>query len=478
MKSENVFSNSIFKKKDYSFWVLAILILLLLSSCKSIEPLPPQNQIVEPSISKPKVSAISIPIEVNLDTYFKEADKAIPKVFTGGEKLCEGLSYNYELNRDPIKFNTFSSGIEYTTTVNYKLDLSYCPKCTDIFNDKGNCIVPRFFGSCGINESLRRADISFSTALELLPSYALKAKTTLKSLNLVDPCKITLVNYDITTLLDKEIRKEAKSIVTEIDKEINAIDLKSSCVFAWEELQKDIPIGSYGFLQLSPNSISLSQLHFNKNKLNFNLGIELFPTVKTDKSINKPKSLPNLTEIKQKEGFEMNVDLSLSYDSLTSWIGGKLNKTVLDISNRKIIIDSIQFIGADGRRILLGLNFYGFRKGKLFFSAQPILDKEKQLLNLTDIQLDVKTKDILITTAKWLLNNQICKKIEEKSVFELRPYLLEVKKEIATSLNQDLQKNVHLKGQVDNLELNELFPLKDKLFVRSTIIGKLKLNID
>ena len=84
----------------------------------------------------------------------------------------------------------------------------------------------------------------------------------------------------------------------------------------------------------------------------------------------------------------------------------------------------------------------------------------------------------MLTTAKWLLNDQICKKIEEKSVFELRSYLEDAKKEIATSLNQDLQKNVHLKGQVDTLELHELFPLKDKLFIRSLIKGKLKLKID
>ena len=467
-----------FVERQCNKFSLVFILLLILSACKTIEPLPPQNQIVEPSISKSKASSITIPIEVDLESYFKEADKSIPKIFTGGESTCEGLSYTYELNREPIKFNTFPSGIEYKTTVNYKLDLSYCPKCTDLFNDKGNCIVPRFFGSCGINEPLRRADISFSTALELLPSFNLKAKTTLKSLNLVDPCKITLVNYDITALLDKEIRKEAKSIESEIDKEINAVDIKSSCESAWLQLQKDIPIGNYGYLQLAPNAISLSKLHYDKNQINFNLGIELFPTLKTEKTEIKPKLLPNLTEFKQKEGFEMNVDLNLSYDSLTSWIGGELNKTVLDIQKRKIILDSIRFIGSDGKRILVGLNFYGFRKGKLFFSAQPILDQDKQLLRLTDVQLDIKTKDILLTTAKWLLNDQICKKIEEKSNFDLSPFLQDAKKEITTSLNQDLEKNVHLKGEVDKLLLNELFPLKNNLFIRSTIHGKLKLKID
>jgi hypothetical protein len=174
----------------------------------------------------------------------------------------------------------------------------------------------------------------------------------------------------------------------------------------------------------------------------------------------------------------MNVDLAISYDSLTSWIGKSLNKTEFIVKNRNVIIDSIKFIGADGKRMLVGLNFYGFRKGTLFFSAQPILDSEKQTIKLVDIQLDVKTKDLLLKTAKWLLNDQISKKIEEKSIFDLKPYLLDAKKEIAASLNQELEKNVHLIGDVDKLQLNEFYPLKNRLFLRSTIIGKLKLKID
>ena len=76
------------------------------------------------------------------------------------------------------------------------------------------------------------------------------------------------------------------------------------------------------------------------------------------------------------------------------------------------------------------------------------------------------------------MNDQITKKIEEKSIVQLSPYLLDAKKEISTSLNQDLEKNLHLQGEVDKLQLNELYPLKNNLFIRSTISGKLKLNID
>jgi hypothetical protein len=463
---------------SFFVWILIISQVIIFSACKSIEPIPPKIKLLEPTISKAKTSSISIPIEVNLENYFSLADKSIPKTFSGGVSSCEGLSYNYELNRDLISFTTIPTGIEYSTSVNYKLDLSYCPKCTDLFDKNGNCIVPRFFGSCGINEPLRRADISFSSNLRLDPNFKLKSTTSLKNLTLVDPCKITLVNYDITSILDKEIRKEVKSIETEIDKQISIIDIKSTCAIAWQQLQNDIPIGNYGYLNFSPNSISLSKLNYDKNKLNFNLGIELFPSLKTEKTEIKAIPLPNLTEFKKKEGFEMTVDLNLSYDSLTSWIGRELNKTAMDIEKRKIIIDSIKCIGADGKRILLGLNFYGFRKGKLFLSAQPILDQDKQELRFSDIQLDIQTKDVLLATAKWLMNDQIVKKVEEKSIFNLKPYLLDAKKEISLSLNQNLDKNIHLQGEVTNLLLNELYPLKNNLFIRSTISGKLKLKID
>jgi len=214
----------------------------------------------------------------------------------------------------------------------------------------------------------------------------------------------------------------------------------------------------------------LSQLSFEKNNLFFNVGVELYPSLKTEKSTVNLKSLPNLTNYKSKDGFEMNVDLDLSYDSITSWVGKEINRTNFIIQNRKIIIDSVKFIGADGSRILIGLNFYGFRKGKLFLSAQPVLDPEKQVLRLV-------TKDLLMKTANWLLDDQISRKIEEKSIFDINHYLNKAKQEISKALNQELENGIYLLGEIEKIHLNELYPLKKALFIRSTLFGKLKLKI-
>jgi hypothetical protein len=449
-----------------------------LVSCKSIEPLAPSEKIIDPPISVAKASYLSIPIEITLESYYKSAESSIPTSFSGKEKNCEGLSYTYQLKRDPISFKTNTVGLDFSTKVAYSLDLSYCPKCTYLFNNEGNCVVPRFFGSCGIKEPMRSASLSFATKLEMSSNYSLKSTTNLTKLDLNDPCEITLVNYDITSTLDKEIRKEMKSIQSEIDKEISKIDIKSTCVYAWKELQEIIPIESYGYLNLAPSKIALSTLKFNQNKVNFELGIECFPSLKTEKPISKPIALPNLTSLKKTDGLQLNIDIFASYDSLNNWVSKSIEGNEFSIKGRKVKLDSVHIIGADGKRIHLLIEFSGVRKGKLYFSAQPKLDVRQQLIYLSDIQFDLKTKSILLKSAKWLFNDQLLKKVENEAKIDLKSILNESKQEISKALNQDLDKNIHLSGSVQKMDVIDLFPLKKGLFIRSEISGKLKLNID
>ena len=103
---------------------------------------------------------------------------------------------------------------------------------------------------------------------------------------------------------------------------------------------------------------------------------------------------------------------------------------------------------------------------------------QKQLIYLSDIQFDLKTKSLLLKSAKWLFNDRITKKVENEAKIELKSLIQEAKKEITKALNQDLEKNIHLSGHVDSINIIDLYPLTKGLFIRSEINGKLKLKID
>lgn len=450
----------------------------LLLGCKSIEPLPPIEKIIDPPISQPKTSYISIPVELNLKSSFNEAEKSIPNSFSGKESSCVGLSYSYKMNRDSIKFSTNASGISFSTKLKYALDLSYCPKCTDWFSNAGTCVVPRLTGSCGIGEPLRNASISFSSKMSILTNYSLKSETTLSALKLIDPCQITFVNYDITSILDKEIKKEMKSIEKEIDHEISKIDIKSICTSAWKEMNKPININNYGYLNLNPSKIALTSLQFKDNHVYFDIGIESKPAISTSKTQENNLPLPNISEIKKVEGFNLGMDIFVAYDSLNSWISTSLPKDPIEVKRRKFYIDTLRLVGADESKLFVEIFFSGTRKGRIYLSAKPILDEKQQRIFLSDIQIELNTKSLLLKTAKWLLNDQIINKIEENANFDLKNALDEAKSEINRSINTKLTEQVLMNGTIESLSLKEIFPLSKGVFVRSEITGKMKLKIN
>ena len=51
-----------------------------------------------------KESTIYLPIKINLQPYFNETEKSLPKTFNGKEDNCSGVSYSYKFTRNPIEF--------------------------------------------------------------------------------------------------------------------------------------------------------------------------------------------------------------------------------------------------------------------------------------------------------------------------------------------------------------------------------------
>jgi hypothetical protein len=269
-----------------------------------------------------------------------------------------------------------------------------------------------------------------------------------------------------------------KSIEKEIDREISTIDIKSICSTAWKEMNKPININNYGYLNLNPSKIALSSLQFKDNHVYFDIGIESKPAISTSKTPEKNLPLPNISEIKKVEGFNLGVDIFVAYDSLNSWISSSLPKDPIEVKRRKFYIDTLRLIGADESKLYVEIFFSGTRKGRIYLSAKPILDEKKQKIFLSDIQIELNTKSLLLKTAKWLLNDQITNKIEENANFDLKNALDEAKSEINSSINTKLTEEVLMKGTIETLSLKEIFPLSKGVFVRSEITGKMKLKIN
>ena len=68
--------------------------------------------------------------------------------------------------------------------------------------------------------------------------------------------------------------------------------------------------------------------------------------------------------------------------------------------------------------------------------------------------------------------------IEEKATYNYTEMVDDMKKEINTSLNQELTKGVNMKGSITNIGINSIYYTATHLVLRTHLDGYLKLILD
>ena len=456
--------------------IFHFLFFFLLVGCGTIKPKQPQ--ITENKVKlEQKNSIIHVPIEVNLKNYLVEAEKQTPRKFEDEKQACEGVSFWYKLERNPLEFDGKGNELFLDLSGKYAIKINYCPKCTGMFSDKENCVVPRVNASCGINEPMRRIQVSTSTALSVNKDYKIEAKTSLKGIVSEDKCEVTFIKYDATEKLVEEMEKALKGVTADIDKKIEQTDLKKEVQKIWKELNNPIAIPSIGYFYLSPTSLALSSPNFSKNKLNLTVTLTALPkvTLEDKKSVTPP--LPELNNASNEKGFQISLSIQGKYKSINQILAQNLNGKEIQLKKEKIKIDSVLILGANNQKLSFKVHFSGKRSGILYFAGTPTFDKEKQIISFPDMDFDIDSKNAILKSAAWLFDDLITSKIRESAVYDLSKDLTSNKKTIEKELNRELDKGIYMETKLKSILIDQIIPLKDELWIVTNLEGELGIKL-
>lgn len=460
-----------------SFFKL-VLALVVLTGCKTISPEAPVINVQEELKATPQeLSIINIPIKVDLKPYFEETNKSVPKIFKGKEQTCEGVSYKYKFIREPIEFKGLGKELEFKVDGKYALNLNYCPQCTGLFSDAGNCIIPRIYASCGVGEPMRKMFVSYRSEIGVTNDYKLTSTTTLKKVKAKTPCKITVFDYNATETLEEEITGALQDVEEDIDKEISAIDLRPEMAETWKILNEPTDLEGYGFLYLNPRRVSVSDIKYKGDTAYFNTILEAYPKVYLEEKENAKRDLPKLSKYKKREGFDITMDISATYDSLSSIITQNIGGTSTEIKGKEVIFKSVEIHGAQNHQISLKIEFDGKKKGELYLVGTPTFNADSQHISFPDLEFDLKTKSALLKSAKWLFDKKITNIIRESASMDLAPYLDTLKETLNQNLTMELTEGVKMSGQVENVHINSIIPKADHIFIRVASSGSLGISM-
>jgi hypothetical protein len=458
-------------------YILFICISQILAACRVITPLAPISETLNIPDLKQSNSSIEIPIIIDLMPYLAETEKAIPTSFIGKEENCSGVSYSYRFNRNPIKFEGKGDYLYYEVDGKYALTLNYCPECTSLFNEKGNCLIPRIYASCGVSEPMRRVLVAYTTNFKVTPDFRFKTSTELRKFETPDPCEISVFNYDATGKLRKEVLVVLKDIENDIDQKMAAIDIKTQIEEVWKALSIPTSLGKYGFFSIQPKGIALSDVTFQNNKANIDVNLTLQPLITTYPQELKIAPLPQLSNYKKTNGFNINVDIVATYDSLSSILSQELTGKKVQIKKNEVVFQEITIEGAANEQLSLKVNFTGRRKGTLYLLGTPTFDSISQVISFPDLTFNIATKNALLKSAKWLFSSKITTLLREYATFDLDQHLVEMKKTVQKELNREIREGIKLTGKIEKIELKEIYPREQHLIIRVNSVGVMNLSM-
>jgi hypothetical protein len=132
----------------------------------------------------------------------------------------------------------------------------------------------------------------------------------------------------------------------------------------------------------------------------------------------------------------------------------------------------------DNENLVIKVSFEGSEKGIFYLTGKPVFDVATKIIELRDLDFDIKSKNTLLRTAAWLFNKRIVNELKKYSRFDLSSYINTAITSINQQLNKEWMKGVQSTGKMDEIKIVSFYPLREHLIVRSNCSGTLSVKVD
>ncbi len=470
--------------KGKGVFVLPCLFFFITSYSQKINPEHPDLSPSNFKLDSLPVSEINIPIQINLKPVYVMAEKSVDTVFTSTNYPDEWVQvgcdtrYKYVFRRSLLQMKTTGSSLDLGFTGYYKIvgSTRICVNGTIVSPWTPAC-------RCGFgDEAERRVNVSFSNTVSIQPDYKVKLNIIRNEPKPLDKCEVCFWGQDITKHVMKGLTTELDAAKKELDKSYGSIDLKPRFQQVWDKLNKVYNLYGLGWLNINPQRIRINNLFTLNDSLYIFLGLSAKPAISFEKPAEKPSWIPNLGTFSRKPGFSIFLDAVLSYDSLSTILNQQLVGKVFEFKKlfikKKFIIDSCKIYGAGNEQLVIKMNFSGTNTGIVYFLGKPVYNKDKQTIEIKDINFDIKSKNFLLGTADWLFDKKITKELSKQARFELGAYIDTAKTTINEQLNQEWIKGIRSYGNISDIRLIGIYPMQQYLVIRSNCTGELSVKVD
>ena len=426
---------------------------------------------------------LNIPIQVDLRPVYTMAEKSVDTLFTSAgypdgwvSEACD-TRYKYVFRRSKLQMKATGMSLNLGFTGYYKI-VGSSRVCTN-----GVALTPWTPPCrCGFTEPERRVNVSFTNTLSLMTNYKVKLDIKRNEPQPLDKCEVCFWGQNVTGQVMKGLVAELDAAKADLDKNYGTTELKPQMQKVWDQLNKAYNLYGLGWLKINPTGVHLNRIYAQNDSLNINLGFSARPVISFEKPAEILTQVPHISNSAARPGFSIFLDAVLNYDSLSRIMNQQVAGKSFDFKKafvkKQFIIDSCKIIGGGFDKMIIRLHFSGTNHGVIYLTGQPWYDAEKRIIEVINIDFDIKTRNFLLGSAGWLFDKKITREVSNYARFELGNYIDSAKATINTQLNQEWRPGISSSGTIRDIRLIRIYPMQQHLVIRSNCEGELQVKVD
>jgi Domain of unknown function (DUF4403) len=464
--------------------IISVIVITLLLSCShKINPDRPSLANTNFKLDSLPNSEINIPIIINLRPLYTMAESQVDTLFTSPnypngwvQEECD-TRYKYSFRRSPLQIKASGTSMNLGFTGYYKIvgSTRVCVAGAAISPWTAPC-------KCGFDEPERRVNVSFTNSFSILPDYKVKLAIKRNEPQALDKCEICFWGQDITKDVLDGLKEELDTAKSALERSYGLVDLRPQFQKVWDQLTRAYNIYDMGWLQVNPQRIRINNLYAKDDSLYVYLGLSARPMISFEKPVEYRTILPAIGTASRQQGFSIFLDAMLNYDSLSNILNRHIANKEFDFNKgpvkKKFIIQDCKLYGTGNEKLIIKVNFTGTDNGTFYLTGKPVYTKDNHILEIKNIDFDIKSKDALLKTSEWLFSRKIINEISKNTRFDLNSYIDSAKVTINQQLNRELIKGIRSYGQISDIQLIGVYPLGQSLVIRSNCSGDLSVKME
>jgi len=448
--------------KNIGFAIVFAFISLLMPSCKTtnINSEAPEKVLPTAPRTVQNISNINVPVSIPATQLQNRINQEL-----------SGVIYKDDQFKNNIKMTITKTGIITVTADNNLINFSI-PLHINVIGQ---------YQPCSICPTLTKGTefdivIKTSSTVSLSSTWQLQTKTTgdynwgqqKPSLDF-GPVKIPL-----SSVVDLALKPQLDKIFARFDQEIQSrVTIKNYAQDAWVAAQHPFMIDkTYNtWLFINPIGISATPVQTKAGQINMTIGIKSYISTVSG-NIPHPVVNNTLPALEQNNGSDNGFNIGLSGEITYALASQILQNQVdgqtytLDNNNYSVKVDSIMLSGnADYLLIRLDLETKQLKgnhkiiKGTVYMQGVPYYDPSDMSIKVKNLDYSVKSKNVLVRSASWLLKAGFENEVNKHMVFPLKDKLQETQQMVQKSINNNVRinENAYFKGNITAIEPETIY---------------------